>query len=79
MLLSDWIGLVGVGCLISAYAGLTFKYLSPDNLAYPVINLIASILLSYSLLYTMNISSLVIEIFWGCISLYGIWTCLRKK
>ena len=50
MLFSDIVGLVGVFFLISAYAGLTFKMISSEDLTYPIMNLIASILLSCSLI-----------------------------
>jgi hypothetical protein len=75
---SDIVGFVGVFFLISAYAGLTFKIICAESLAYPSMNLFASLCLSYSLLYSLNISSLIIEIFWGCISLYGLWQYYRK-
>ncbi len=76
---SDIVGFVGVSLLIGAYASLTFNFSTPSDLSYPLMNFIASICLTYSLVFNFNLSSLLIEIFWGSISLFGIWKNHIKK
>jgi hypothetical protein len=47
--------------------------LDSQDYRYSLLNLLAALLLGISLLDKTNISSLIIEFFWGGISLMGLW------
>lgn len=78
-ILFNTIGLIGVGILISAFFLLQNGRIKSDDMAYPVLNLIGAILHMLSLIVAWNIATLVIEIFWSGISIYGIYKVLEKK
>ena len=70
--ISDFIGLTGVALLIVTYALLQLDRIDPKGFWYSFNNLMVAILVTVSLVYTPNIASIVIEIFWFLISLYGL-------
>lgn len=53
--------------------------LSSNDMAFPVTNLIGAILLFISLMYAWNLPSVIIEICWIAISIYGIFRIIRNK
>ena len=72
MTLPDIIGLTGVALLLVTYALLQLDRIDPKGFWYSFNNLIVAILVTVSLIYTPNLASIVIEIFWFIISLYGL-------
>ncbi len=72
-------GLIGVGLIILAYLLLQAGKMKADEIAYPTLNLIGAILHIISLIKFWNFASLVIEIFWIAISVYGIWKIKFRK
>ena len=64
----DLIGFTGVALLIITYAMLQLDKIDPKGFWYSFNNLIVAILVTVSLVYTMNIASMVIEVFWFLIS-----------
>lgn len=66
------IGLTGVGLIIVAFFFLQIGKLTAAHLAYPLLNLIGAILHIISLIRFWNLASLIIEIFWIGISVYGL-------
>lgn len=70
--LPDLIGLFGVCCILAAYMLLQLHYWSSRDLFFSCINLLGSICILFSLFFSWNLSSVVIEIAWMSISLYGI-------
>jgi len=64
----DLIGFSGVALLIITYAMLQLDKIDPKGFWYSFNNLIVAILVTVSLVYTMNIASMVIEVFWFLIS-----------
>lgn len=77
--LSDWIGMLGVALILSAYYLLNTMRLSARDLIYQNINFVGSVLILFSLCFHVNIASIVIEIAWILISLYGIHRVLRER
>ena len=75
----DIIGLCGVTLLIGTYAGLQFDRIDPKGFWYSFNNLLVAILVTVSLVYTPNLASIVIEMFWFCLSVYGIWAFYRRQ
>jgi len=77
--ISDIIGLIGVALLITTYALLQFDRIDPKGFWYSFNNLMVAILVTVSLVYTPNLASIVIEIFWFLISLYGVVMYYRRN
>ena len=75
----DLIGFTGVALLIITYALLQLDKIDPKGFWYSFNNLIVAILVTVSLLYTMNIASMVIEVFWFIISAYGIYAYFKRN
>ncbi|OGO93104.1 MAG: hypothetical protein A3F41_06960 [Coxiella sp. RIFCSPHIGHO2_12_FULL_44_14] len=68
----DVIGMIGVALILVAYLLLQIDKLSQDSIYYSFLNLLGSALILVSLCFTLNIPSLVIEIAWLIISLFGL-------
>ena len=79
MTIPDLIGLTGVALLIITYALLQLDKIDPKGFWYSFNNLVVAILVTVSLIYTPNLASIVIEIFWFLISLYGVVMFFKKK
>ena len=72
MSISDFVGLVGVAILIVTYAMLQFDRIDPKGFWYSFNNMIVAVLVTVSLLYNFNLASMVIEVFWFSLSIYGL-------
>ena len=79
MTLPDIIGLSGVALLIITYALLQLDKIDPKGFWYSFNNLIVAILVTVSLIYTPNLASIVIEVFWFIISLYVLIMWNKRK
>ena len=79
MTLPDLVGLTGVALLIITYALLQLDRIDPKGFWYSFNNLMVAILVTVSLVYTPNLASIVIEIFWFLISLYGVVMFYKRK
>lgn len=79
MSIPDLIGLFGVALLIVTYALLQLDRIDPKGFWYSFNNLIVAILVTVSLIYTPNLASIVIEVFWFIISLYGVVMYYRRS
>ena len=79
MTLPDFIGLTGVALLIITYALLQLDKIDPKGFWYSFNNLLVAILVTVSLVYTPNLASIVIEVFWFLISLYGVVMFFKRK
>ena len=77
--ISDVIGLIGVALLITTYALLQFDRIDPKGFWYSFNNMIVAILFTVSLVYRFNLASMVIEIFWFSLSVYGVWKYFARK
>ena len=79
MTLHDAIGLFGVALILFTYGGLQFGKFDAAGLWYSTLNLIGSIAILYSLLFNWNTASVVIEIFWIGISLFGLFKFVQGR
>ena len=79
MTLPDFIGLTGVALLIVTYALLQLDKINPKGFWYSFNNLLVAILVTVSLIYTPNLASIVIEVFWFLISLFGVVMFFKRK
>ncbi|WP_338445625.1 permease [Pelagerythrobacter marensis] len=77
----DWatlVGFVGMGCIIAAYAYLTWNE-APNPFVLHGTNLLGAALLTVSLLVHTNWPSLVLEGFWAAIAIYGLAKAARGR
>ena len=79
MSIPDLIGLIGVALLVTTYAMLQIDRIDPKGFWYSFNNMVVAILVSISLIYTPNIASWTIEVFWFLISVYGIVMYSKRR
>jgi hypothetical protein len=72
-------GIVGAGCFIASYFGTLQGWLDPSRWRFPAINLAGATLVLISLIDAWNLPSVILEAFWGSISIYGLIRNLRKS
>ena len=77
--LYDWIGFAGAAVFVGAYFANQQGWLRSDDWRYPFFNLIGALLILVSLYFEWNFPSVVIEVFWAAISLYGIARARRLR
>jgi paired small multidrug resistance pump len=75
----DYVGFMGVACVLGSYFGLQAGKLLSDSSAYQWANIIGSVLILVSLYYEPNKSSITIQITWILISIYGLVRSYRAK
>lgn len=75
----DAIGSFGALIVVSAYFATQMRMMNSDDLAFPVVNLLGSVLIVYSLVYNFNLASMLIEGFWILISVIGIIQYFRLR
>lgn len=68
-------GIVGAGCFVVAYFATLQGWLDVGNWRFPAINLLGAILVLVSLIDAWNLPSVMLECFWGAISIYGLLRC----
>lgn len=75
------IGTSGVVLILVAYFMIQADRLHKHGFAYSFLNLVGSVLIFISLLHTWNLPSVIIEVFWFIISVYGLikWWKLKKN
>ncbi len=72
------VGIVGAACFIVSYFGTLQGWLAPTGWQFPAINLLGAVLVLTSLIDAWNLPSVVLECFWGAISIYGLARALRR-
>lgn len=75
----QFIGFLGMICIVLAYFLLQIGKMSSEDLSYQFVNLIGAILLIISLLVHFNLGSFLIEVFWVFITIYGIIKIYKKR
>ena len=73
------VGFIGTVLLIGAYFANQQRWLASDDWRFPFANLVGALLILVSLFYEWNFPSVVIEIFWIAISLWGIGKSLGRR
>jgi hypothetical protein len=58
--------------LTASYVGALQGWLEPSGWRFPAVNLLAATLVLVSLMDAWNLPSVVLECFWGAISVYGL-------
>ena len=72
IVLTDLIGFAGAAVLMVVYFANQQRWLSSKDWRYPAANLAGSVLILFSLLFTWNLPSVLIEVFWALISIWGL-------
>ena len=75
----DIVGLVGVSFIVATYFLSQIGRMSVNRPLYPVVNAVGALLILFSLYFTFNVASFVIELFWLAISIVGLVRALRQK
>ena len=70
--LYDLVGFAGAAIIVIAYFANQQRWLSSQDWRFPAANLVGSSLILVSLWFEWNFPSVVIEIFWGLISFWGL-------
>lgn len=68
----DILGTIGVAVIVLTYALLQLGRIRSDQIQYSVMNAIGASLILVSLYFEFNLPSVVVEVFWLFISLFGI-------
>jgi hypothetical protein len=68
----DMAGFAGAAIGIGAYFANQQRWLRSDDWRFPCANLVGASLILFSLCFEWNFPSVVIEVFWALISLWGI-------
>ena len=68
----DALGVVGVLCILIAYAGATAKKLDPAQAPALLLNLCGALLILVSLYFDFNLSAVLMEGAWALVAVYGL-------
>lgn len=73
------IGFLGVAIVLATYALLASGRLSNDDIRYPVLNILGTLGIVYSLLHQWNLPSMVTQLIWIAVSIAGILRIVRRR
>lgn len=73
------IGVLGTLVILLAYGLVQLGRMDVNRLPYSVLNLVGAIAIVISLTDAFNLPSLILELAWSVISLYGIYRVLRSR
>lgn len=79
MPISTMVGYGGVLIVLAAYGLLASGRMSNDDWRYPIINIVGTLGIAYSLLYQWNLPSMVAQLVWIAISIVGLMRIAKKK
>jgi hypothetical protein len=79
IVVADLIGFAGAALVVVVYFANQQRWLSSDDWRYPAANLAGAVLILFSLLFTWNFPSVVIELFWALISVWGLVRALAER
>ncbi len=75
----DLVGLAGVFCFLTSYALLQARRISVEDYCYTALNLAGAVLLMLSLFFAFNLASMLSQIMWIGISLFGLIKTKRER
>ncbi len=73
------LGYAGAAVIAGAYFANQRGKLASSDWRFPALNLAGSLGVLVSLVVEPNLPSVVIEVFWAGISLYGLWRNMRPR
>ena len=75
----DAIGALGAAAIVAAYFLLQLGRIKPDSPAFSAANAAGAAAIIFSLVYSFNLSAMIIEVFWLVISLFGLLRAVRLR
>jgi len=75
----DILGFIGVATIVITYFLLQIGRIRSEQLVYSALNAVGALFILISLWYAFNFPSVVVEVFWLLISLFGIAKSLGGK
>lgn len=72
-------GITGFLLYFGGFAGLQTGYLDGNGLTYTLCSVTAATFVLISLIGAFNLASLLIQVSWICIGLFGIWRRFRRR
>ena len=75
----DMIGFVGVSLIVTTYFLSQTGRMDVSRPLYPALNGLGALLILFSLYFTFNAASVVVEGFWLAISVIGLARALAKR
>ena len=72
-------GIVGVGLVLLAYAGIHFDWFDPKRAPALLMNLGGSALILLSMTRAFNLSAFLMEAAWAAMALYGLVRLLVRR
>jgi len=75
----DIVGFIGVAFIVATYFLSQIGRMDVSRPLYPALNGLGALFILYSLAYTFNAASFVIELFWLAISVVGLARAFIKK
>jgi len=76
---SDVVGILGVSIVLFVYYLLQVEKITIKDLSFSAINALGSLMILYSLLYSWNFASVLIEVVWILISIIGIVNYFKRQ
>lgn len=76
---SDIVGLVGVSFIVGTYFLSQIGRMDVSRPLYPALNGCGALLILFSLAFSFNLASFVIELFWLAISIIGLARAFLSK
>ncbi len=70
--ISNIVGIIGVILIITSFFLLQIEKFKPHSTGYLLFNFFGALMLLFSLYYTWNLASVIIECLWLLIIIYGI-------
>ena len=78
-MLFDAIGVLGVLMIMTTYALVQLDRIEVRSISYSLVNALGASLILVSLTVDFNLSAFVIESCWLLISMFGIYSSIRKN
>lgn len=75
----DLIGVLGVGLMVLAYAGLQLSWLNAKGFAYSALNGLGAAMVLLSLVFEFNLPAFLMESVWLALSIYGLAGAWRAR
>ena len=79
MTLYDFAGLVGAAIVIAAYFANQQRWLSSEDWRFPAANFVGASLILISLWFDWNLPSVVIEVVWALVSIWGMVRAMAER
>lgn len=73
------VGIFGVALILLAYLLLQMGRMSQNSVGYSLLNLIGALFILYSLFFYWNLASVIIEVAWLLISIYGLLRSIKNN